>query len=157
VKRVLITGMSGTGKSTVIRELRRLGYKTVDTDWDPKWEHPPAEAGDGPGWLWREDRIGELLETEDAETLFVSACVENQSKFYPRFDHVVLLTASPELTRERLARRTTNPYGRWPHEVAEVLRFKASVEPLLRRAATVEIDSAAPLAEVVGRLVSLVR
>jgi nucleoside-triphosphatase THEP1 len=45
VKRVLITGMSGTGKSTVIRELRRLGHKTVDTDWDPEWEHPPAEGG----------------------------------------------------------------------------------------------------------------
>jgi hypothetical protein len=83
--------------------------------------------------------------------------VENQPKFYPRFDHVVLLTASPELTRDRLARRTTNPYGRRPEEIAEVLRFKASVEPLLRRAATVEIDSAAPLAEVVCRLVSLVR
>ena len=149
--------MSGTGKSTVIGELRRLGFKSVDTDWDPEWEQPPAKAGDGPGWLWREDRIEQLLDTEDAEALFVSACVENQSRFHLRFDHVVLLTASPALTRERLAGRTTNPYGHSPHEVSEVLRFKASVEPQLRRAATVEIDSAAPLDEIVGRLVSLVR
>jgi dephospho-CoA kinase len=27
-----VTGMSGTGKSTVLEELRRRGYYTVDTD-----------------------------------------------------------------------------------------------------------------------------
>ena len=30
--RVLVTGMFGTGKSTVLEELRRRGYYTVDTD-----------------------------------------------------------------------------------------------------------------------------
>jgi hypothetical protein len=32
MKRVLLTGMSGTGKSTVINELTARGYKAVDTD-----------------------------------------------------------------------------------------------------------------------------
>src|ERR1700691_2617714 len=32
VKRVLLTGMSGTGKSSVIRALAALGYKAIDTD-----------------------------------------------------------------------------------------------------------------------------
>jgi predicted ATPase len=32
VKRVLLTGMSGTGKSTVVRELAARGYKAVDAD-----------------------------------------------------------------------------------------------------------------------------
>jgi predicted ATPase len=32
MKRVLLTGMSGTGKSTVIKELAARGYKAVDTD-----------------------------------------------------------------------------------------------------------------------------
>ena len=32
MKRVLLTGMSGTGKSTVINELAARGYKAVDTD-----------------------------------------------------------------------------------------------------------------------------
>jgi dephospho-CoA kinase len=35
--RVLVTGMSGTGKSTVLDELRRRGYHTVDTDYGD-WE-----------------------------------------------------------------------------------------------------------------------
>lgn len=46
VKRVLLTGMPGTGKSSVIGELAALGYKAIDTDdgWcEPKdWRPGPA-------------------------------------------------------------------------------------------------------------------
>lgn len=35
--RVLVTGMSGAGKATVLDELRRRGHLTVDTDYD-SWE-----------------------------------------------------------------------------------------------------------------------
>jgi len=155
VKRILLTGMSGTGKTTVIRELQRRGYKAIDTDWNSEWEEPPPAPSDGPGWLWREDHIRKLLDTEDADVLFVSACVENQSRFYPRFDQIVLLTASVQLTRRRLARRTANPYGQLPAEVDEVLRFKATVEPLLRRSATAEIDTDQPLRRVVDTILRL--
>ena len=41
MKRVLLTGMSGTGKSSVIRELAALGYKAIDTD-DGWCEHLPG-------------------------------------------------------------------------------------------------------------------
>ena len=34
VKRILLTGMSGTGKSKVIGELAARGYKAVDADCD---------------------------------------------------------------------------------------------------------------------------
>lgn len=155
VKRVLITGMSGTGKSSVIRRLTEHGYGAIDTDWNPEWEAPPAQA-DGPGWKWREDRIRDLLDADNGEVLFVSACVENQGKFYPRFDHIVLLSAPEHVTIERLATRTTNPYGKRPEEIEQVLKFKRTVEPKLRNAATAEIDTAIPLDEVVARVLGLV-
>ena len=153
MKRVLITGLSGTGKSSVINELASRGYKAIDTDWNPEWEKPPESAA-GSGWLWREDRIEALLETEDAEILFVSACVENQRKFYPRFDEIVLLSVPAAVTIERLARRTNNPYGKRPEEEAEVLAYRVTVEPLLRKSATIEIDSSRPLMDVVDALMS---
>jgi adenylate kinase family enzyme len=151
---VLITGMSGTGKSTVIPELVARGSRAIDTSWNPEWEEPPAD-GSGPGWIWREDRIATLLRDEGSGMLFLAACVENQGKFYRRFDQVVLLTASEELIRERLATRTTNRYGRRPEELVQVLGFKETVEPLLRRSATFEIDTAIPVDEVLALLISL--
>src|SRR5689334_12612972 len=150
MKRVLITGMSGTGKSSVIQELASRGYKAIDTDWDPSWEF---EAGSE--WIWREDRIAELLDTEDADVLFVSACVSNQGKFYGRFDQIVLLSASEQVTVERLASRANNPYGKTPRQVDEVLGYKETVEPLLRRGATMEIDTGIPLEEVIARILSI--
>jgi len=67
MKRVLLTGMSGTGKSTVIARLGELGYKVVDTDYGGFTVE--VETGTGRERLWREDRIQEVLSAENAEVL----------------------------------------------------------------------------------------
>lgn len=156
--------MSGTGKSTLIRRFAALGYKAVDTDDDDLSERVTMphdlDVGDAPPeheWLWREDRIEQLLATEDAEVLFVSGCVRNQVKFYPQFDHIVLLSAPADVTVRRLAGRANNPYGKHPGQVAEVLRLKETVEPMLRRAASLEVDATAPLDDVVGAILTVLR
>lgn len=157
VKRALVTGMSGTGKSSVIRELAGRGFKAIDTDSD-EWSafvdaDPPRPSG-GPDWVWREDRIQRLLSVDDADVLFVSGCKTNQSKFYPQFDHIILLSAPVAVIVARLAARTNNPYGKDPDELAEVLTFVETVEPLLRRSASLEIDTSAPLADVVDGVIA---
>ncbi len=76
MKRVLITGMSGTGKSTVIAKLAARGYKAIDTDYGD-WHEWVDVAGER-DWVWREDRIQQLLMTEDADVLFVSGTSSNQ-------------------------------------------------------------------------------
>jgi hypothetical protein len=72
MKRVLLTGMSGTGKSTLIRELTARGYKAIDLDCDEwsQWLDYIPTAGElgspvepGRDWMWREDRIRRLLAT----------------------------------------------------------------------------------------------
>ena len=162
MKRVLLTGMSGTGKSTVINELGARGYKAVDTDHHGLSElvtvpeEEPTGLGPGKDWVWREDRIQDLLSTDDAEVLFVSGCSPNQGKFYPQFDHIVLLTAPAAVLVERLADRTTNPYGKHPDEVARVLYLQQTVEPPLRRGAGLEVDTSAPLNQVVATVLRLV-
>lgn len=162
MKRVLLTGMSGTGKSTLASALAARGYKAVDADtaeWSEWVDVPddPDPVRDGKDWVWREDRIRHLLSTEDAEVLFVSGCATNQRRFSSRFDHIVLLTAPAPLIAERLATRTTNPYGRHPDELARVLRLQRTVEPLLRRAASLEVDTSAPVDEVIDTILDVVQ
>lgn len=147
-QRVLITGMSGTGKSSALAELRRRGFEAVDTD-EPGWSEWSDEDG---GYLWDEERIAELLDRDRGVTLFVSGTVSNQGRFYPRFDAVVLLSAPVDVLLARVAARTTNDYGKAEAERAEILANLAEVEPLLRATCTHELDATQPLAEVVAEL-----
>lgn len=165
MKRILLTGMSGTGKSTVISALAARGYKAVDADCDEfsQWVEVEGSADPfgspvevGRDWVWREDRIEDLLSAEDSEVLFLSGCAENMPRFFPQFDHIVLLSAPAEIIVRRLRSRTTNRYGKHPDEIARVLGLLESVEPLLRRVAGHEIDASAPLEEVVATLLRLV-
>jgi dephospho-CoA kinase len=160
VKRVLLTGMSGTGKSSVLAVLQARGFKTVDTDYGGWSEQVDIPASDGPPskeWIWREALMARLLATEDADVLFVSGAVRNQTKFYAHFDHVVLLTAPVAVITKRLAVRTNNPYGKDPAELAEVIGLKQTVEPALRLAADLEIDTSIPLNEVVETILTFCR
>jgi dephospho-CoA kinase len=146
--RVLVTGMSGTGKSSALAELERRGHRVVECDW-PGWM-VPSPAGDE--MVIDEARMDALLAEPDPRSLFVSAAASNQSRFYDRFDAIVLLSAPAEVILERVATRTTNPYGTTPEQRAEILDHLGWVEPLLRHGATREIDTRRPLAEVVAEL-----
>jgi broad-specificity NMP kinase len=140
--------MSGTGKSAVLEELSRRGFRVVDTD-EPGWTVWDEQDD---GYLWREDRVAAI---DEGTTLYVSGTVSNQGCFYPHFDAVVLLSAPAEILFSRIERRTTNRYGKTPEEQELILRHLEEVEPLLRATCTHEIDTTRPLAEVVERLVEI--
>src|SRR5580692_3142530 len=125
VARVLVTGMSGTGKTTVLDELRRRGHLTVDTDYGG-WQSPEGR--------WDEARMAELLAGNS--DLVVSGAVENQGRFYDRFDHVVLLSAPVHVLLDRVQQRTNNSYGKSVEQQAEIVKFTQSVERLLRKGST---------------------
>lgn len=153
--KVLVTGMSGTGKSTALVELGRRGFRVVDTDYDGWSEWVPA-ADDAEGeWLWREDRIAQLLTSETTRTLYVQGCVSNQGRFYHLFDSIVLLSAPVEVILDRVENRTTNDYGKGTGERDRILFHLSSVQPLLRATATHEIDTNRPLKEVVDALIAI--
>jgi dephospho-CoA kinase len=163
MKRVLITGMSGTGKSSVIMALAARGYQAVDAD-QPEFSElvdvPTNElTGVGPGkdWIWQEDRIQRLLTTTEADLLFVSGTSSNQRKFYPYFDHIVLLSAPPAVITERLADRTTNVFGKEPEELDRTLQLQQTIEPMLRRAADIEVDTRVALEDVIAIILEQIR
>jgi len=157
VARILITGVSGTGKSTALGELGRQGFAVTDLD-APDWSRWVRLDDDPLGeWVWREDRVADLLTPPSDPTLFVAGCASNQGQFYPRFDAVVLLSASEGVMLRRIAARTTNDYGKQPAERDRILSDRAWVEPLLRETATHEVDGNGPVAEVVAALVAIER
>ena len=119
--KILVTGMSGTGKSTALRVLGERGARVVDTD-TGEWSRWVTRPDGSPDWIWREDAITELLAGHTSGPLFVSGCKTNQGQFYRQFDHIALLSTPAEVLLARVAARTSNPYGQRPDEQAEILR-----------------------------------
>ena len=159
MSKVFVTGMAGTGKSSALAELARRGYRVVDTD-DPGWREyrtyvesfDEVHRGE---YLWVEDRMTALLDSADDRSLFVAGGARNQSKFYDRFDAIVLLSAPAEVLLDRVTHRTTNYYGKTPLERAEIMADIVEIEPRLRQECTHELDAKRPLNDTVTDLIAI--
>lgn len=144
--RVLLTGMSGAGKTTVLEAVASRGFRTVDTDYD--------------GWVladgrWDEPRMSALL--AEHATVAVSGTVENQGRFYDRFEHVIYLRVPLSVLLDRVRTRTNNPYGKTAEQQADIARYVAEVEPLILPGASLELDGRLPVAELADRVEECLR
>ncbi len=146
---VLVTGMSGTGKSTALEHLHRRGHRVVDTD-DPGWT-VNVDAVDGVERMWDLPRVDALLRGHLTGWLFVAGCVPNQGALYHLFDAIVLLSAPVDVILARVVNRA-NPFGSLPEHRAQITEDLRDFEPILRAGATVEIISTAVPSEVVAAL-----
>lgn len=145
--RVLITGMSGTGKTTVVRALRAFGIRAIDMD-EPGWSYHDEHGHQ----RWLVERLEAAMDAAADEALVVAGCAEDQAALRPRFTHVVLLSAPAERIEVRIAERSDHPFGKDPAELARVMADLREVEPRIRRTATLEVVTTVPVAVVVERV-----
>jgi shikimate kinase len=162
MKRVLITGMSGSGKSAVIQELSARGYRAHDLD-TPEWSQwidaDPSDTltpSDGKDWVWREDRVRALLSRPHDGTLFISGCAENMRQLFSLLDTVILLSAPTATIMQRLATRSPRSYGNAAEERRKVTALISTIEPLLRKSADHEIDTRRPVSATVDAILGLI-
>ncbi|MEO5920213.1 MAG: AAA family ATPase [Pseudolysinimonas sp.] len=139
---VLVTGMSGTGTTSVLDELATRGYRTVDTDYDG-WQVPSA---DGSELVFDAERMRALFAEPGTAPVFLAGCVSNQGEF--PFDAVVLLAAPEAVILRRVEERTNNSYGSTPEDRAEISRNLRDVEPLLRRTCDIELDATRSISDL---------
>jgi hypothetical protein len=98
---VWVTGISGSGKSSICEVLRVQGQLAVDADWEgySHWVHrvtgevildPPYPPP--PGWLdqfaWRMDveRVRSLAAAADSGVTFLCGSAENEAEVWLYFD-----------------------------------------------------------------------
>jgi dephospho-CoA kinase len=149
VMRVLLTGVSGTGKSSLVREIRNRGYTAFDADDDGLTEPRPDGA-----WGWRVDLVRALFDQHDDDLLFFAGCSDEQAQF--EFDFKVLLTAPVEVVLERLRTRSTNSFGKSQDQRDRVLDDIAWVVPLLRDSADLVVETISTVSKVADVVVDAV-
>jgi dephospho-CoA kinase len=141
--------MSGTGKSSLVRELRQRGFHSYDAD-DDGFTQPRSDGV----WEWQVEVVRDLLDRHDGDLLFFAGCSDEQAQF--RFDFKVVLTAPVEVILERLQTRNTNPFGKSQDERDRVLDDMAWVVPLLLDSADLVVDTTTTVSEVADVVVKAV-
>jgi broad-specificity NMP kinase len=156
----LVEGGSGTGKSSVCRELRRRGYRAIDGDNELAYQGDPSTGRplEGPGsyehHIWDIPRVREIAAADSEEIAFFCGGSRNHSQFLDVFDQVLVLDVDLETLRHRLALRDPDDWGGNDAQKAFILTLHPT------RAGVPEgtvIDTNRPLPEVVDAILEAIR
>ena len=153
----LVEGVSGTGKTSVCRELQRRGHRAVNGDTELAYQGDPGtlEPTDVPAHehhLWRVDAVRALVEDRSVAATFFCGGSRNVRSLLPLYDAVFVLRVDAGTLERRLARRPPGEFGGRPEERELALRLHRTGEDVPEG---VEIDATQPLAAVVDRILEL--
>jgi len=156
VRNYLVEGVSGTGKTSVCRELRRRGHHTVDGDNDLAYQGDPetGEHTDVPShWhhVWPVDTVRALVADRTEPWTFFCGGSRNFSKVLELFDGVFVLEIDAETLLRRLGERPEDEFGGRPEERELIVRLHRTGEDT--PTGGIPIDATAPLSQVVDEIV----
>lgn len=156
VRNYLVEGVSGTGKTSVCKELRRRGFHAINGDTDLAYQGDP-ETGEPTNvapshWhhIWDVDRVRALVADRSAPITFFCGGSRNFSKFQELFDAVFVLEIDLDTLHRRLDERPDDEFGARQSERDLVVRLHRTREDT--PADGILIDATAPLAQVVDEI-----
>jgi len=153
----LVEGFSGTGKTSVCKELCRRGFHAVngDTDLayqgDPETGKPTDDMSSHWRHIWQVDEVRSLVADQNERFTFFCGGSRNFLKFLSLFDGVFVLEIDLGTLIRRLDQRQQGEFGAQQSErdlVVRLHRTKADVPPN-----GIVIDATAPLTDVVDEIV----
>ena len=161
----LITGVAGTGKSTLEKIFRNKGYATHDLDdgfasWQdirtrervPAPLNQPSSWYDAHDWFTEKDKLISRINVakRSLAPLLLFGNTADLDSFHEYFDHIFVLEYSEETTiRHRIDTRTDNPYGKDPVEFAALLSYYKPMQQRFRNVGAIPIDCTKSLDDIV--------
>lgn len=161
----LITGVAGTGKSSLERRFKEDGHQTIDIDDGyARWQDvvtqeavaPPvnevAEWYETHDWMTNTPKL--LAKIKDSAStptpLFVFGNTGNLYTLHPYFKKTFALEYRNEaLIRQRIYSRTDNDYGKNPIEFANLLSYYKPMQEKFRSVGAIAIDCSLPIDHIV--------
>jgi len=155
VRSYLIEGVSGTGKTSVCKELQRRGYDAINGDNELAYQGDPhtGEPTDDFGHdhhIWHVGKVRALVAKQDEAVTFFCGGSRNISCFVDLFDGVFVLEVDVDTLNRRLHERTEDEWGGRQAERELILRLHRTREDIPTNG--IVIDATAPLARVVDEI-----
>ena len=173
---IFITGASGSGKTSVTREMVRSGFSAYDTD-DPNhtgiagWYNKSTDeylAGFNEvkvtnelleTYVWRlsSEALNTFIRRSKLEQIYLCGRLRDASKIIEAAHHLIFLTVSGETIRTRLEQRAQIPgeveWGREPGQIERSIEVNKEIENEYRKLGAVMINADQPLANVVEDII----
>lgn len=163
-----ITGVAGTGKSTIAEELKQRGLTVYDIDNVPElceWRHREtdevAEYNTGVGSEWidahnyicDEDKLRQLVASNQSTDVVVVGIASNQDHFVSNFDKLFLLTCTEKTLLERLNTRDDgNGFAKDPSEQEHILGWYKGFQDRMISKGAIPISTEEPVEIVANKI-----
>jgi dephospho-CoA kinase len=156
----LIEGVSGTGKTSVCKELQRRGYHAINGDTELAYQGDPETGKPTDGLthehhIWDVDRVKALVAGQHEPVAFFCGGSRNFSKFEALFDGVFVLEVDLDTLNRRLDKRTGNEWGGKQTERELIARLHQTKEDIPKNG--ILIDATKPIADVVDEIVRMAK
>jgi dephospho-CoA kinase len=146
----LISGLPGTGKTSVCEELQLRGYHAIDAD-----KAFGFQADNG--WIWNDEKLSEVLDDLSSDTLFICGSASNRDKYMDRFAKIFILYVDSETLKTRLIDRTNNNFGKSPATLTRQLELNEGVKEYSIKRGRIIIDATQSITEVVGNILDKIK
>lgn len=159
----LITGHSGTGKSTLAAELSRRGFLTIDADLDQtlmQWRclktkkaiSIPERPFDFSKHqtFWNEEIMERWLRSPKPR--FICGISGNIETYLPRFENIFVLEASEATARGRILSRADNLFGKDAIEWQAIVSARKKWNPWYTHRHTV-LNAESPVEDLAGQII----
>lgn len=165
---IYVTGIPGVGKSTIQRELKRLGYEAYDID-QPRFGGPTnlvtgesvhlppidmrsKEWFDRHEWRVSRDAVQSLKNESINTTIYLCGTTTTEHLIWDLFDKVLYLHVDEETLKQRLANRKDNDFGKSEDEMKIILPRYHEAEDALKHLDVTTIDARGTLQETVASI-----
>ncbi|MFA6601526.1 MAG: AAA family ATPase [Candidatus Paceibacterota bacterium] len=170
--KVLITGIAGTGKSTIVKALNDRGIESVDLHDIPglcfwqdkatkrKVEYTPVHSRD---WFETVNRLCDIdrlkvMLNQKQDIVMAGTAGDNQQEYLPLFDKVILLQCSPaELIHRMQSRTNKSGYGKSKAEQDDNIEWQKEFDPQVLSYGAVPINTERGLDEVVDEIIQIIK
>ncbi|TBL79388.1 AAA family ATPase [Paenibacillus thalictri] len=156
IRNYLIEGVSGTGKTSVCKELQRRGYQAINGDRELAYQGDPETGARTDGvthehHIWHVDKVKALVANQDEAVAFFCGGSRNFSKFIDLFDGVFVLEVDLDTLNRRLDERPENEWGGKKSERELIVRLHQTKEDIPKNG--IIIDATAPIEHVVDEII----